>query len=219
MKDGVAPGKLEEILGRLDSCCQKLWDEDRTSAVQVQVAIEEAKLELKRLERLALSLEEQIPEERRLGRVEVERRFQERVAELEVRLKQADEISSGLKEALAQERARVEKLFSENQTREEELNRFKEKELKAEVDRDAARAKKMEQFAGNIEAHSADLEKLWSERQQHLEGDFKKRNTDLEKRYETLLKDRPLQVTVLLYGAIAVGVMYALHVGWLPRPA
>ncbi len=189
MTDKARGPKLEDLLARLDAACQRLWDEDRTSAISVSAVAEEAKLELRRLEQAVKSLEEQVPEERRLGRMETETIYHEKVRELEARLRQTEEIGAGLKDSLAHERQRVEKLFRENESREEEVAQFKEKALKAEAERDATRSKKMGELAGDLEARSAELERLWTQRHDQLEEDHKRRREEMEKKHESFLKD------------------------------
>lgn len=177
------------LADRLDHASKRLWNEDRISAVEVQVVVEEAKAELKRLEKLTQSHSAQLLEARRLGREEAEGANKARLTDLESRLHQAQQLNASLKDSLAQERSRVERQFQELEAREQEITQFREKYLKAETERDSVRAKKMEEFARETEAKASEMESLWAQRHHQLEADHRKRREDLERNYEDLLKN------------------------------
>ncbi|MBI4679097.1 MAG: hypothetical protein HY748_16085 [Elusimicrobia bacterium] len=164
-KEGEARKReLDRLYQHLDLVCQRMWKEDRASAVEVQAVAEEAKSELRHLERLAQTIEHRLMEESRAVRDEAQRLYDTKVSQLERQLSETTALNVVLQNSLANERQRFDTAFRELEGKEGDIAQFKEKYLKAEAQRDEARAKMMEDFTAEYDAKSKQLESHWAER-------------------------------------------------------
>ena len=179
---------LNELWERLDSACRKLWQEDRVSAIPLQAVAEEIKAEFRGTEQLLESMKKALQDQKKLISQDYELQYGDRIVSLEKELQHYKSHSAALEEQLAKEKSHVESLLKDVESKEEENVQFREKYLKIEAERDAVRAKKMEEFHREMETKADDIERMWEERKKALESESKHRKDEPEKKYQALLE-------------------------------
>lgn len=189
-----APGReqevpLGELWSRLDAAVRKLWQEDRVSAIPVQAAVEELKVEWERLEQLLESLKHSNQAMHQAMLKQFEQEYRNRLGDMEEQLRLATSRVTGLEESLGKERSRVAALLEQIERQEAESTRFKQEGLRAEADREAARTRFIEEFQRDLEAKSERMERSWTERLRSLEADFRARRDELESAYSRANED------------------------------
>lgn len=173
---------LGDMWDRLDAICQDLWKEDRVGAVPLQAVLEEFRGMVVKADQLIISYQKALHDTRRSISSEMDDTYQERLKHLELRVDQLKHEKTDLEDILSKERAREESLTKKLNYMETENIEFKEKFLQAEMDRDAVRAKKMEELFAELVKKEETLETSWQERHAELEAEHLRKGEELRKK-------------------------------------
>jgi hypothetical protein len=195
--------ELQQLSGRLDEACRKLWDEDRVAAVPLQALADEIKLLLpdslralkelgavsEKSEARAAELADRLEQaEERLAENTARAEAGHAVPRLEQELKLEKERTAVLREEVKAAKARAEAALGETAAKEEELNNFKERHLRADAQKDAERTQKNADLLAGIEKKELELEDAWTRRHKALEAEQKERQDGFEKRHRGILE-------------------------------
>ena len=181
--------RLPEVWKRLETICQRLWDTDSPSAVDLQALIEEFKGETHRAEQMIVRMRKLHDELRETVTKEVQRSFSDEVRTLQVQLKNAQERVAALEAASAKKEDRIESLLQELASKEAVNLEFHEKFLASTAEQDESRAKKMDSFYKELTQKEEQLESRWEARHATLDAEHKQRSDALKKRHEGLLEE------------------------------
>lgn len=183
------PEQLHEFWDRLEIICQKLWEEDRAAAVPLQALTEEFRGEVSRLESLYQQQHKAYYELREKLSVEFDTANRSKIEDLQKQLADSQSRAADLEQSLDAARRKIQELSGRLASVEQESMEFKDQFLKSEVERDAARAKKMEEYYQSLQAKAAALEKMWEERRAQLDADHGRRQDELRRKYEGLFEE------------------------------
>jgi chromosome segregation ATPase len=165
IRKGVSSFPLTAIWKRLESVCQRLWDENSSGAVQMQAVLEEFKGEVHRVEAHLDGIGEaqahaaKSDEETQAA---VRRQYEMELANFKKRLELQES-------ALRDKDARTEDLIKTIARKEEEALDFRSQILRASVIDDEAKAGKMEVFYQKLMKAEAALTESWQKRHATLE--------------------------------------------------
>lgn len=179
----------DELSSKLEHACQKLWAEDKVSAIPVQAIANEIKIGFRHAEQIIASLRQTMQEQAELIRRDYEAQYVNKLAASDMQLKSANGRRSELEEELAKSKAHIQTLLADVAKKEEENAAFQEKYLKIEAQKDSARAKQMEDFIAELEAKDREREAFWKQRHEVMETEVKQRQQSLEKRHSDLVAE------------------------------
>jgi hypothetical protein len=158
---------LQEAWQRLEAVCRKLWDENSTSAVEVQAVVEEFKGEVHRVDAYFANVEEQREHERRENEEDLAALRRQYESDLSVFKKRLDAQEAVLRE----KEARIEELLKTIARKEEENLEFHSQILRMTATSDESKAKKMEEFYQELLKKEASLQGVWDQRHKALEDE------------------------------------------------
>ena len=182
MNENTKTSILSAAWGRLEVVCRKLWDENSTSAVEVQAVVEEFKGEVHRVDTYLASAEELHALE--LHAHEDDLAAMRRHYELELAgLKKRLELQES---ALREKDARIEDLLKTLARKEEENLNFHSQVLRMSASSDELKAKKMEEFYQEMIKTGAAQADTWQQRHVTLEQEGEHRQKILAVRQTEL---------------------------------
>ena len=176
---------LDAVCEKLEIVCRKVWDEDRVSAVALQAASNEIIAGLGRAKEIISSLRQELQTQESV----IKHGCETRTAALEEELDIAKARTAAVEEELHKARAKIEALIKDLETKEEGNALFQEKYLKLEARKDSERADHMEKFIEEEDVKEREREAFWKQRQQTLENDLKKHESEFEKKRRDLLEE------------------------------
>jgi chromosome segregation ATPase len=180
---------LNELWGRLESACQKLWQEDKVAAIPLQAVADEVRIAFRHVEQLMGSMKRTVDEQQSLIAHEFQARYDAKVSMLERQLAESQARVKDLEKEQAKSKAHVDALMSDIEVKEKENTEFREKYLKIELQRDSERAKQLESFLEELNVKEREREAHWKQRSATLEDDIKLRQRHLDEEYRRPLED------------------------------
>lgn len=177
------PTALNEAWARLEAVCRRLWEENSTSAVEVQAVVEEFKGEVHRLDAHLNSLDELREHDRREREEDLagmRRQYELELAGLKKRLELHEQ-------AMREKDAHAADLLKTLAHKEEENLEFHSQVLRMSATSDETKSKKMEEFYQELLKKEAALATSWQQRHltlekehQHLESILAARQAELD---------------------------------------
>jgi chromosome segregation ATPase len=180
-----AKTKVSNLTGaweRLESVCAKLWDENSSSAVEVQAVVEEFKGEVHRVDAHLANTEEMRAldlREHEDDLAAMRRHYEIELAGLKKRLELQDN-------ALREKDMRVEELLKTLARKEEENLNFHSQVLRMSASSDEIKTKKMEEFYQELMKTEATQADSWQKRHLTLEQENEHRQKILAVRQTEL---------------------------------
>ena len=167
---------------RLEAVAKKLWDENSTSAVEVQAVVEEFKGEVHRVDSHLSNTEDiraRMMSEHEDELAAMRRNYELEMAGLMKRLELQET-------ALHEKEARVEELLNTLSRKEEENLSFHSEVLRMSANSDEQKTKKMEEFYQELLKKEASQADTWQSRHATLESENENRRTILAARQTEL---------------------------------
>ncbi len=182
--------KLSEMWQRLETVCQRLWNDDSPAAVSLQAVIEEFRGHVARVEQEVVASRKAIAEQRAAAARELEDQYSDKLRALEAQsARQAARISN-LEQNLAGREKELDSALRDLAQKEAENVKFHDEYLKAASRYDEMQAKKMEAFYQDLQKKGAELETLWEGRQKVLENEYRQREAQLRQFQDRLVQEQ-----------------------------
>ena len=160
-------GDLNAAWTRLESLCQKLWDENSACAVEAQAIVEEFRGEVHRIDAHLANLDELRAHDRREHEEDLasmRRQYEMELASLKKRL----ELDA---QAMREKDQSYDALLKSLARKEEENLEFHSQVLRMAAASDATKGKKMEEFYQELMNKDASLAESWQQRHHSLEAE------------------------------------------------
>lgn len=171
MNQKTKPSILHAAWERLEAVCRKLWDENSSSAVEVQAVVEEFKGEVHRVDALLANTAEMRELDQREHEEDLatmRRQYELELAGLKKRLELQEN-------ALRDKDARAEELLKTLARKEEENLNFHSQVLRMSASSDEIKTKKMEEFYQELMKTEATQADSWQQRHVTLEQENENR--------------------------------------------
>lgn len=173
---------FDELWKKLEDVCQKVWDDDKASAVMLQAVINEVEIGFKQAKELIVILRHEL----KMKDSASESEYNAKLITMEEKLNMSETRKNFFENEYEKVKEKNESLMNDLVIKEEENANFHEQYLKLGTEKDFEQSDHMEEFIKTTMEKDKKRQKFWEGRQNDLEINFKSREDELEKKYREM---------------------------------